>query len=668
MNKISRREFIRVSALTAAGLAVAACAKETPVEQEATATPVPEADEPTATPVPQAEPAAKESPILTGMVEAGDLEPLEERIPSNPYVASQGMLVEDDLLQIEIGEFGGTMRLAQENAGGDPHIYIGKNEQLIWAPGGFDYDAGIHGSVVESWEQSEDSTLFTFHMRPGLKWSDGEPVTTEDVQFSFEDVLHNEEISPVFPRFLRTGNSATGNMAELSIIDDYTFSLTFDEPYGSFPAMIAIAGWRSYADFMRPKHYLTQFHIDYTPLEELQTLMEEESIEEDQWYNLFNDRQIGGNLWKANNEGGIGHPMLTPWVITQAESGVFIQERNAYYFKVDAEGNQLPYIDGLRSDVVQDKETLTARALMGEFDYLGERASLKKLALMKEEEEKGNIKVLIPRMHRLPINFSLNLSYPDPVWREVVGDKRFRQALSFAINREEILKNFYLGQFASLPTRSNPAEYNVEKANELLDEMGLDQKDGEGYRLGPDGNRFEILFELRDLSEDHIPMGELIAEYWKEVGVFTSAKAIDSALYGPRWNANEIQASALWAHETIWPSGGWDDYLPGNSFSLLWQQWYNSGGETGEEPPPEAKALYENHEKFLKAAVGSPDSEAALGAIYESYVENVWTFNPVEDSSYPTFFTVRMHNVPVGEYEGLGISIMHHMEQWYIKE
>ena len=666
MNRISRREFVRVSTLAAAGIAVAACAKETPVTEQATSTPKPA--EATATPLPQQEPAAKESPILAAKVASGDLKPLDERIPKNPYVASQGMLVEDKLLKVEIGEFGGTLRLPQENAGGDPHLYIGKNEQLIWAPGGFDYDAGIHGSVCESWEQNDDSTVFTFHLREGLKWSDGEPVTTEDTRFSIEDVLHNEEIAPVFPSFLKTGSKATGTPVELGIVDDYTFTLTFDGAYGSFPAKIAIAGWTSYADFLRPKHYLTQFHKDYTPLADLQVLMKEESIPEDQWYNLFNTKQMGGNLWKATNEGGIGHPMLTPWDITEAEAGVFTQVRNAYYFKVDAEGNQLPYIDGVRSDVVQDHEALTARALMGEFDYLGERSSLKKLALMKEEEAKGKIKVFIPVMHRLPINFSLNLSYPDPVWREVTGDKRFRQALSFAINRPEILKNFYLGQFASLPTRSNPSEYSVDKANALLDEMGLDQKDAEGYRLGPDGNRFEILFELRDLSEDHIPMGELIAEYWKDVGVYTTAKAIDSALYGPRWNANEIQASALWAHETIWSSVGWDDYLPGNSFSLLWQQWYNSGGETGEEPPPEARALYENHEKFLAAAVGSAESRAALGAIYASYIENVWTFNVVEDSSYPTFVTTRIYNVPVGVYTGLGISIMHDMEQWFIRE
>ena len=178
-------------------------------------------------------------------------------------------------------------------------------------------------------------------------------------------------------------------------------------------------------------------------------------------------------MWNITNEAGIGHPSLIAWIIKKVDGGVFTFERNPYYFKVDAEGNQLPYIDGIRSEVVQDKETLTTRALMGEFDYLGERASLKKLPLMKEKEASGAIKVLIPKMHRLPINFNLNLTVTDPTWRAVTGDVRFRRALSLAINRPEILKNFYLNQFAKLPSRSSNAEYSVDKANALLDEMGM---------------------------------------------------------------------------------------------------------------------------------------------------------------------------------------------------
>ena len=82
----------------------------------------------------------------------------------------------------------------------------------------------------------------------------------------------------------------------------------------------------------------------------------------------------------------------------------------------------------------------------------------------------------------------------DPTWREVTGDVRFRRALSLAINRPEILKNFYLSQFAKLPSRSSSAEYSVDKANALLDEMGM-KKGADGFRAAPDGKPFSILFE-----------------------------------------------------------------------------------------------------------------------------------------------------------------------------
>jgi len=631
-----------------------------------------EADAPAAPAVQEAAPATAdgaygESPLLADRVAAGELPPLEERLPIEPYVAGKDELVVG--LEIQTGEYGGTIRLPSDSPSGDPHIYIAMNEPLIWAPGAFEYDLGIHGNVARDWEVNEDDTVFTIYLRRGLKWSDGVPVTTEDVRFSYEDVLLNEEITPVFPTWLRAGNRGSGTPMQIEIVDDYTFKIIFDEPYGSFPAQLAIAGWHSYAEFLRPKHYLSQFHIKYTPLEELQPLMAEESITDDQWFNLFNDRQLGPNLWKLTNEGGLGHPSLTPWIMTKAESGVFTFERNPYYFKVDAAGNQLPYIDGILSEVVQDRETMFARALMGEFDYIGERSSLKNLPLMAEAEQQGRVKVLLPRMHRTPIDFKLNLTYDDPVWQEVTGDVRFRQALNYAINRPEILKTFYLDQFAVLPKETTNPEYSQAKANQLLDEMGMDQRDAEGYRLAPGGEPFSILFELGALSQDHIPMGELIAEYWKAVGVNTAVKAGDWTLINQRVQANEVQATGVWAHEDIWPSAGWDDYLPHNQWGIEWSTWYVSAGANGVEPPQAVKDLYEAHNNFMVARIGSPESQAALAAIYQNYLDNVWVFSPVEESRYPTFFTPKIMNVPTGlSNEFKGIVINYSMEQWYIDQ
>ena len=670
LKRITRRQFFAAGGGIAAGAVLAACGGAAPAAPPAAPKPTeaPKAAAPTEAPK-AAAPAAskfKESPMLAELVKAGKLPPVDQRLPKEPFVVGPGELVGEKYLQPKIGKYGGTMRLAQEGPGGDPHIFIGSNEGVLWAPAAFDYAKGIKGNVVRSWEVNAEGSVYTFKMREGLKWSDGQPVTTADVKFAYEDVLLNDKITPIFPNYLRVGMSAAGAPGVIKVADDFTFSISFEKPYGSFPAQIAIAGWRGYGGIIKPAHYLKQFHIKYTKQEELSPKLKEASIPEDQWQNLFNARQMTEWMWNITNQNGIGHPSLVAWLVKNVESGVFTFERNPYYFKVDGEGNQLPYIDGIRSEVVQDKETLTTRALMGEFDYLGERSSLKKLPLMKEKEATGAIKVFIPRMHRLPIAFMLNLTNVDPTWRKVTGDVRFRRALSLAINRAEILKNFYLQQFAKLPSRSSNSEYSVDKANALLDEMGM-KKGADGFRTAPDGKPFSILFEVQDASEDFVPMSELMAEYWKKVGINTTAKKIDGALLGNRHAANELQATAGWPHETIWPSAGWDDYLMGSYWGRLWNQWYLSQGKQGEEPPKEVKDLLAAHMKFMSAKVGTPESKAALEDILKNHRDNVWMYVVVEDSFYPTFVTKRIQNVPVGQTEELGITIMYSMEQWYIE-
>ena len=607
--------------------------------------------------------------MLAERVRAGALPPVEERLPSSPFVVRPGLLVDSRFTEMVRGTYGGTLQMSQESPSFDPHIFIGNIEPLIWANSAFDYDKGLQGNVVSDFEVSADARTFTFGLRPGLRWSDGVPVSMDDVRFAFDDVLLNEEITPIFPAYLRAGREAGGPPAKLTIVDETTFRLEFARPYGAFLSQIAIAAWISYADVLKPRHYLEQFHKKYAPAGKLAAMMEEESVPEGQWFNLFNAKQVLGSIGKMTTEQGIGHPMLTAWVLEEADAGVFRYARNPYYFKVDPDGNQLPYIDRLRSQTIQDKATSTARALMGEFDYAGERASLRQLPLIAAQERKAAIRMHIARMHRLPISFSLNLTYDDKAWRKVVRDVRFRRALSLAINREQIRQNFYLGQFASLPEEVNPATHDVEAARRLLDEMGLDGKDDEGFRIGPDGKRFRIPFEIQDLSEDHIPMAELIAEYWNAVGVHTTVRPVDGAVMGPRQVTNDFQATAIWAHHDIWPSAGWDDYLPQTYFGTLWHDWYTSAGERGEEPIQEIKDLYAAHARFMAAKLGSPESDEALKAILASHRDNVWTFVPVEHSYYPTFWSERVKNVPEGVKDGaFGIVCNMTMEQWYIDD
>ena len=641
-------------------LALAACGPaEMPAEE------APMAEEPAAE-EPMADGAYNESPMLAEMVAAGTLPPVEERLPNEPFVVTNRMLVVS--YDTEIGKYGGTMRLPQDGPGGDPHFYIGSVEPLVWAPGAFNYDMGIYGNVLKDWEANDGHNVYTLSLREGMKWSDGEPVTTADVDFTWNDVITNEEVTPAPSNYLRTGSSASAGLASVEILDDHTFTVTFDDQYGSFPAQLAIAQWRGYQDFLKPAHYLKQFHADYADADELAAKMEAESIEEGQWYNLFNAKQMPGNLWRVINEDGFGHPVLTAWQMVDFGNGVWNFDRNPYYFKVDEAGNQLPYIDHVQMVLVQDRETTVLKILSGELDYLGERSSLQNLPLLKQAENDGILNVFIPRMHRLPINFTLNLTYEDEQYREIVNDLRFRQAMTYAINNDEIIQTFYLGAFAVPAYETSIPEYDPDKANALLDEMGLSARGDDGFRLGLDGEPFEILFEPGPLSQDHIPMTEMIAEHWKAVGINTQVKAGEWSLIRERMNANETQGTAVWIHEDIWPSAGWDDYLPQRGWGLLWGRYNTSGGEQGEEPPPAVQELYERHTAFLQAPIGTPEGDAALAELYKNIKDNIWTFNPVEESYYPTSTTVRIKNTPVGQVEEMGIVIMYSMEQWYIDE
>ena len=642
-------------------LALAACgpAAEMPAEE------APMAEEPAAE-EPMADGAYNESPMLAEMVAAGTLPPVEERLPNEPFVVTNRMLVVS--YDTEIGKYGGTMRLPQDGPGGDPHFYIGSVEPLVWAPGAFNYDMGIYGNVLKDWEANDGHNVYTLSLREGMKWSDGEPVTTADVDFTWNDVITNEEVTPAPSNYLRTGSSPSAGLATVEILDDHTFTVTFDDQYGSFPAQLAIAQWRGYQDFLKPAHYLKQFHADYADADELAAKMEAESIEEGQWYNLFNAKQMPGNLWRVINEDGFGHPVLTAWQMVDFGNGVWNFDRNPYYFKVDEAGNQLPYIDHVQMVLVQDRETTVLKILSGELDYLGERSSLKNLPLLKQAENDGILNVFIPRMHRLPINFHLNLTYEDEQYREIVNDLRFRQAMTYAINNDEIIQTFYLGAFAVPAHETSIPEYDPDKANALLDEMGLSARGDDGFRLGLDGEPFEIIFEPGPLSQDHIPMTEMIAEHWKAVGINTQVKAGEWSLIRERQNANETQGTAVWIHEDIWPSAGWDDYLPERGWGILWGRYNTSGGEQGEEPPPAVQELYERHTAFLQAPIGTPEGDAALAELYKNIKDNLWTFNPVEESYYPTSTTVRIKNTPVGQVEEMGIVIMYGMEQWYIDE
>jgi len=605
-----------------------------------------QAPEETQTPEEPKEVVYKESPYFEGK----GLPPVAERLPEVPKITNE---MDPSQLDYEIGQYGGTLRMASAVPDWNPDIFVMANEPLINTPGLLGKE--ITPNIVEKFEMSPDQKEFTFYMRKGLKWSDGEPVTMEDVKFAIEDVMLNEELTPGIPAKFRDAGKPDGQPLQFEVIDDYTFKIKFNEPYGGFPMRIAIQGWAGYNDFIKPKHFLEQFHKKYANPEELEAKVEEAGFEPGEWYNLFNDKDIINT--EITNKKAIGFPCLNPWMMTKSSEQVDTFERNPYYFKVDAEGNQLPYIDVVQSTLTQDTEVLNTKILAGEIDYTRESTALVKMPLYKENEERSGFKTVVLETHGRPGNFFINLTYDDPVWRQVVQDVRFRQALNLGINRQEIIDAVYYG-FAELPTKWAPTEYNPEEANRLLDEIGLDKKNSEGWRLGPDGKVFNLHLEVSTRVPETVPETELLVEYWKDLGIYTTMKIIDNALWGTRANANELQATVE-RMEDYWWQGDVKAYVS----APLWNLYHTSNGANGEEPPADYKAVLERADKSMSSSID--EGYAAYEENVKAVHDNLYFIVVVANAKQPMIVNKNLGNVPHG---GTTIAANFSGEQFFFKK
>jgi peptide/nickel transport system substrate-binding protein len=329
---------------------------------------------------------------------------------------------------------------------------------------------------------------------------------------------------------------------------------------------------------------------------------------------------------------------------------------------VDTKGQQLPYIDKLYSQSVNDVETLTLKVLAGEVDYVRESTALVKLPLYKQNEDKAGFHVQLMDNHVDPTCLFLNLTYNDANWRKVVLDLRFRQAVNFAINRQEIIDNVYY-TYAKLPTLVD-STYSVDKANALLDAMGMNKKDADGYRLGPDGKTFSILLENGQHAPDITPAVELLVAQLKTVGIKVIAKTVDSTLWGTDTAANQAQAVVIWDVQPMWKNGTWTDYLPNTDWAPLWATWYSTNGKSGEEPPAEIKAIIKDDQGRIAAVPLSADDVALANDIYKNIHDNLWFFPLAEHVNYAMIVSNKLGNVPIS---GQAIGADYSGEQFFLK-
>lgn len=548
--------------------------------------------------------AYQESPTLGALVSAGNLPAVEERLPTNPEVVTP---------LHSVGEYGGALRRVLGGSSDHNSILriVGPQGLVRWSP---DFTTVIP-NLAEKWEASEDGTEFTFYLREGVKWSDGAPFTADDIMFFVNDLLHNEEFYPQAPaRFVVDGERMAAEK-----IDDYTVKLSFADSYGTF--LTELATPLAQEPVIWAKHYCQQFHPAYNS--DVQAMVDATEAVED-WAALY--RLKCGEVEAPNRWGNSERPTLDPWVVTgdgySAGTTQVVMERNPYFWQVDTEGNQLPYIDELVMTVVQDNQTALLEAVAGNVDMQRRRIdSPSNKPIYAQNMEKGEFRILNAEdtgANAMAIH--MNMTHKDPVMRELIRNKDVRKALSVAIDREEIIDIVYqgLGEAWQIgPMKSHPlyneqlakqfTEYDEAMANELLDAAGYAEKDSEGFRLLPDGRR--ITFNVNYTGNEQPTWGdalEIIKEQWTAIGIDLNATSVERSIYYSRGEANDYDFMVWNApgglDPTLSPRAVIASHPQGSWQSIPWTRWYLSDGKDGEEPSDAMKKRYALYADFKKEA------------------------------------------------------------------
>jgi len=592
-----------------------------------------------------------EAPMLAELVKQGKLPPVEQRVPENPLVVRVGE---------RIGEYGGTWRqigacsskLATPLFLHDQVTMLDLNE------------IDVIPNLAETVESSRDWKTWTIRLRKGLKWSDGEPFTSADFDFAVNAFARNTDLNPVQLR--RLGNPGVGGygkggyVGELEVVDDFTFRYIFEDAEPGFLVDYSMTGWWGYsytlwnasnATFM-PAHYMKQFHPDYTDLATLEKMADDAGL--DDWMQLLRSK---GRLDNPDS------PTMSPWIIVDDTPGAAAFERNPYYWAVDPQGNQLPYIDKVSMVCGESREAQDLKMLAGEVDFV-HSANYIKFPLFAKQAAQGNYFSYSPET-ALTTNIDPNQDYElDMEIGDLMRTKDFRIALSLAIDKFEIRDTFFFGegQPANISFMSNSPFYDdmepyrnlyivqdVERANELLDGLGYTKRDADGFRVRLDGKgRLEMtLTQVSEPSGGFQPDGlsELVIQHFAGVGLKFTLQYVPSSEWSRLLLLNEVQ---LWG--PTGQQGGPVPPTPDMHWGPLMHAWAGSGGKDGRAPQtPELKRIFEIHKEAQRlpwADRGPLYSEA-----YRINNENQFQIGILAGSGIQNSYTVvknNLKNVPLG--------------------
>lgn len=524
-------------------------------------------------------PVLRESSFWAQEVNAGSLPHVQDRIPSEPLV------VDLEAKGRSFGRQGGTLRTLISRTKDVRQMVVYGYARLV----GYQPDYTLAPDILAAVDV-EEGRKFTLHLRPGHRWSDGIPFTSDDFRYWWENVANDPDITPSGPPdFMIVDN----RLGKVTFPDEHTVVFEWQIPNPNFLPLLAQA---SPPFIYRPAHYLSQFHVKFADPDALIEKVKAARVKS--WAALHNKRD---NMYKFDNP---ALPTLQPWINTSdKDSSRKLFVRNPYFHRVDSRGVQLPYIDVVQMTVVGGG-LIAAKANAGEVDLQARGLDFPDVAILKKgEADGGKYRTLLwANGAASQIAIYPNLNFADPVWRDVMRDVRFRRALSLGIDRRMINRALYFGLASEggMSALSQSALYNDDNthswsmmnlahANALLDDMGLTERTPAGLRELPDGRPMEFVIETAGERSKEENALAIITDTWRDLGIRLIMRPLDRDILRNRIYAGRTMAS-------VWY--GWDNGLPGPSTSPsylaptnqeffawpMWGQYYQTVGQAGSPP------------------------------------------------------------------------------------
>lgn len=602
--------------------------------------------------------------VQYGFLPKGDLPPLKDRLPEEPLVV---------VPYNEIGHYGDRLHgvsIAPE-AGNSEWLSVRHVNLLRFS----DDLQTIVPNVAKAFQWNNDYTELTITLRKGHKWSDGQPFTSDDIVFWWNDIVMNKDLYPDVPSYWVYG----GEPMQVEAVDEVTVKFKFAAPAPAFTTLLATTYTHEYA----PKHFLKDLLPKYNPNADADA----KAAGFDSWTARFIPLYYSD--WQdANHQYGL--PKLEAWIKVEETPEHQVYYANPYYYKVDTAGQQLPYVDELEEAYANENDLIELKIINGEVDYKAQSLQIGSLPLFQQNQDKGNYDIQMAQGADNGRTYTFNATDQDPVLAQIFSDPRWSRAMSLALNRDEINKTLCFNlckpeqgvpvhptvSFAKPEWFTKDIEYDPAQANTILDQMGL-EKGSDGFRLRPDGKPLVVhLFYAIQFGDP--ALHELAKEYWEAVGVHVELKEMSTEAFRAM-AANNQQDVQITTSGTVTEAP-----LYSNPFRLFppfgdpalepltgvpWMEWHATNGAKGEEPPDDIKPLWDMTDQWKSSLPGTQQYNDLGQQLVEVQLKHFFLIGTVSSPPAVTIVSRRLGNVPTLKINAFEYyrTYPYRTDQWYVK-